>query len=56
MTELVWDGMNHSEGKKLGPIRVEFPFQTVETINESVEQCQLTLKRFFVGRSARIAR
>jgi len=31
MTELIWDG------KRVAPLRVALPFQTVETVNESAE-------------------
>jgi adenine-specific DNA-methyltransferase len=48
MTELVWDG-KYKDGKKVGPVRIELPFQTVETVNESAQQRQLTLDRLFAG-------
>ncbi len=44
MTELVWDG------KKVGPVRIELPFQTVETVNETAQQRQLTPDRLFPAR------
>lgn len=34
MTELVWDG-KYKDGKKVTPVRIALPFQTIETINES---------------------
>ncbi len=49
MTELIWDG-KYKDGKKVGPIRIALPFQTVETVNESAQQRQLTLDMLFAGR------
>ena len=48
MTELIWDG-KYKDGKKVGPIRIELPFQPVETANETAQQRQLTLDRLFAG-------
>lgn len=42
MTELVWDG-KYKDGKKVTPVRIALPFQTIETINESAQQRQKTL-------------
>lgn len=33
MTELIWDG-KYKDGKKVGPVRIALPFQTIETVNE----------------------
>jgi adenine-specific DNA-methyltransferase len=49
MTELIWDG-KYKDGKKVGPIRIELPFQTVETVNETAQERQLTLDMLFAGR------
>ncbi len=49
MTELIWDG-KYKDGKKVAPIRIELPFQTVETVNETAQQRQLTLDMLFAGR------
>jgi hypothetical protein len=38
LTELIWDGKYDKDGKRAAPLRVSLPFQTVETINESVEE------------------
>lgn len=35
MVELVWDGKYDANGKRVAPLRVALPFQTVETVNES---------------------
>lgn len=43
MAELIWDGKYDSNGKKVAPLRVALPFQTVETINESVQERQKAL-------------
>jgi hypothetical protein len=37
MTELIWDGKYGKDGKRVAPLRVALPFQTVETVNESAE-------------------
>jgi len=48
MTELIWDG-KYKDGKKVAPVRIELPFQTVETVNETAQERQLTLDRLFAG-------
>jgi len=35
VTELIWDG-KYKDGKKQGPVRIALPFQTIETVKESV--------------------
>jgi hypothetical protein len=37
MPELIWDA-KYQDGKKAGPVRIEQPFQTVETVNENVQE------------------
>ncbi len=49
MTELIWDG-KYKDGKKVGPVRIVLPFQTVETVNETAQERQLTLDLLFAGR------
>src|SRR5438445_11593436 len=44
MAELIWDGKYDAHGHKRAPVRIELPFQTVETINESVQERQRTLE------------
>jgi len=44
-TELVWDGKYDADGKRVAPLRVALPFQTIETVNESVQERQLSLLR-----------
>ncbi len=39
-TELTWDGKYNADGTKKSPLRVELPFQTVETVNESAQDRQ----------------
>ena len=46
MPELVWEGKYDKDGRKAGPLRVALPFQTVETINESVQERQRALDLF----------
>ena len=41
-TELIWDG-KYQDGKRVAPLRVALPFQTVETVNESVQERQKNL-------------
>lgn len=48
MTELIWDG-KYKDGKKVAPVRIALPFQTVETVNETAQQRQLTLDMLFAG-------
>ncbi len=35
MTELTWEGKYDKDGKRVAPVRIALPFQTVETVNES---------------------
>jgi adenine-specific DNA-methyltransferase len=49
LTELIWDG-KYKDGKKVGPVRIALPFQTVETVNETAQERQLTLDLLFAGR------
>ncbi len=44
MAELIWDGKYDEHGHKRAPVRIELPFQTVETVNESVQDRQRTLE------------
>jgi adenine specific DNA methylase Mod len=44
MAELIWDGKYDEHGRKRAPVRIELPFQTVETVNESVQERQRTLE------------
>lgn len=50
MVELIWDGKYDTDGKRVAPLRVALPFQTVETVNESAQQRQRTLDLFSSGR------
>ena len=51
MVELVWDGKYDAQGKRVAPLRVALPFQTVETVNESAQQRQKMLDLFAKGRN-----
>src|SRR5690349_3324469 len=44
MAELIWDGKYDDHGRKRAPVRIELPFQTVETVNESAQDRQSTLE------------
>ncbi len=50
MTELIWEGKYDKDGKKVAPLHVALPFQTVETINESTKERQLAQDLFTTGR------
>jgi DNA modification methylase len=49
MTELVWEG-KYKDGKKVAPVRIALPFQTIETVNESTQERQRSLDLFASGR------
>src|SRR5438132_7647015 len=49
MTELIWEG-KYKDGKKVAPVRIALPFQTIETVNESAQDRQRTLDLFAAGR------
>lgn len=49
MTELVWEG-KYVDGKRQSPVRVALPFQTIETVNESISDRQRSLELFSSGR------
>lgn len=51
MPELIWDA-KYQGGKRGGPVRIELPFQTVETVNESAQDRQRCLELFASGRDA----
>src|SRR5260370_15426541 len=42
-TELIWDGKYDANGKRVAPVRVALPFQTVETVNESAQDRERNL-------------
>jgi len=48
MTELIWEG-KYKNGKKVAPVRIALPFQTVETVNESAQERQKMLGLFSSG-------
>lgn len=50
MTELIWEGKYDLNGRRVAPLRVSLPFQTVETVNESTQQRQRMLDLFSAGR------
>lgn len=47
--ELSWEGKYDAEGRKCAPLRLTLPFQTVETVNESVQERQRGLDALFSG-------
>ncbi len=38
--ELIWDGKYDADGRRKSPLKIALPFQTVETVNESVQERQ----------------
>ncbi|MCC6721633.1 MAG: site-specific DNA-methyltransferase [Bacteroidia bacterium] len=46
MTELIWEG-KYKDGKKVAPVRIALPFQTIETINESKSDREKRLGSLF---------
>ena len=50
MVELIWDGKYDEHGKRTAPLRIQLPFQTVETVNESAQERQMALDLFSAGR------
>jgi hypothetical protein len=44
MTELIWDS-KYKDNKKVAPIKIALPFQTIETVNESAEDRKKTFER-----------
>jgi adenine-specific DNA-methyltransferase len=38
--ELIWEGKYDAAGRRVAPLRVPLPFQTVETVNESAQDRQ----------------
>jgi DNA modification methylase len=49
MTELIWEG-KYVDGKRQSPVRVALPFQTIETVNESMADRTRNLELFSSGR------
>lgn len=47
MTELIWDGKYDKDGKKVSPVKIALPFQTIETVNESAADREKRLTSLF---------
>src|SRR6266851_5263069 len=45
-TELICEGEYDADGRRVGPLRLELPFQTVEMVNESARDRQRALSLF----------
>ncbi|MDR3244457.1 MAG: hypothetical protein LBT79_06870 [Elusimicrobiota bacterium] len=45
MTELIWEG-KYKNGKRVSPIKIALPFQTIETINERAQYRQQNFEMF----------
>jgi len=52
LPELVWEGKYGPDGRKVAPLRVALPFQTVETVNESAQERQRSFDLFTSGHAA----
>ena len=52
MVELTWQGKYDADGRRTAPLRVQLPFQAVETVNESAQERQMALDLFSAGRPA----
>jgi adenine-specific DNA-methyltransferase len=52
MPELAWDGKRDRDGKRVAPLKVALPFQTIETVNESAQERQRSLDLFSAGQIA----
>ncbi|GAI09574.1 unnamed protein product, partial [marine sediment metagenome] len=50
LVELLWDRKYEESGAKTAPLQLALPFQTIETLNESSQQRQKSIERFFSGR------
>ena len=50
--ELIWDGKYDAQRKRVQPVRLALPFQTIETINESNQQRQQMLDMFSSGKES----
>lgn len=49
MPELIWEGKYDNEGRKVAPLKVALPFQTIETVNESAQERQRSFDLFGAG-------
>jgi DNA modification methylase len=47
--ELIWEGKYDAKNRKVAPLRVSLPFQTVETVNESAQERQRSFDLFAGG-------
>jgi hypothetical protein len=50
MVEVVWAGKYDGEGRRVAPLKVQLPLQTIEAVNESTQERQRRLERFVIGR------
>jgi adenine specific DNA methylase Mod len=52
MPELVWEGKYDPSGRRVAPLRVSLPFQTIETVNESAQERQRALDFFAADKTS----
>ncbi len=50
MPELIWTGKYDERGRKVAPLKVSLPFQTIETVNESNNERTIQRSLFASGR------
>jgi adenine specific DNA methylase Mod len=50
MAELIWEGKYDEQGRKVAPLRIALPFQTVETVNEAAADRDRMQDLFEAGR------
>jgi len=50
MVEIIWQGKYDAQGRKVAPVKIQLPLQTIETVNESSQDRQRRLERFISGR------
>lgn len=58
MTELIWDG-KYKDGKKVGPVRIQLPFQIIEQLEPTIEgesRSLSSMEPFAYSRTIREAR
>jgi adenine-specific DNA-methyltransferase len=51
MAEVIWPG-KYQDGRKVSPVRISLPFQTIESVNETLQDRQKSLELFTSGRGS----
>ena len=50
MSELIWEGKYDKDGRRTAPLRASLPFQTIEAVNEGIQERQKALDLFGAGK------